>query len=94
MKPLAKISQLIAELEGTRPKPFRIHVRRLRVLAEIAYQRLAAYLAALLGGTGAATLLTAMFQLENQTVPLLTGLLQLGIAAGIAWERLQDHAGD
>jgi hypothetical protein len=89
MNPLAKISEMIAELEGTNPKPFRVHLRRLYILVQIARHRLAWSVAGTLAGTGAATLLIGIFQLEDQAVPLLTGLFQLGIAAALAWEQLQ-----
>jgi hypothetical protein len=94
MNPLAKISEMIAELEGTIPKPFRVHLRRLRIFAELLYRRLAWYIIGSLGVTGAVTFVLGMFQLENQAVPLLTGLLQLGIAAALGWEQMRVELGD
>lgn len=94
MNPLTKISELIAELEGTRPKPLRVHLRRLWIGIDVLRHRAAWPIAAALAGTGAATVLVATFELENQAIPLLTGLFQLGIAAALAWEQLQLETGD
>ena len=94
MNPLAKISEMIAELEGTNPKPFRVHLRRLRILLEIAYRRMAWYIVYSVGVSGAVTLVLGMFQLEDQAVPLLTGLFQIGIAAALGWEQMQFELGD
>jgi nitrate reductase NapE component len=94
MSPLAKISEMIAELEGTRPKPFRVHLRRLRILLAILYRRLAAYIIVSIAVSGAVTFVMGMFQIENQTIPLLTGLFQIGVAAALGWEQMQFELGD
>jgi hypothetical protein len=94
MNPITKMSRLIAELEGSRPKPMRVHLRRLWLWIDVLRHRAAWPIVAGLAGTGAATVLVATFELENQAVPLLTGLFQLGIAAALAWEQLQLEAGD
>lgn len=93
MNPLYKISEMIAELEGTNPKPLRIHLRRLRILLNILYRRLAWYIVFGLAVSGAGTLLLGIFALENQAIPLLTGLLKIGIAAALGWEQMQFELG-
>jgi hypothetical protein len=40
----------------------------------------------LLGGLGAAAILVGMF--EDRPIPLLTGLVQLAIAAALVWEEV------
>jgi hypothetical protein len=76
------------------PKPFRVHLRKLRIRLEILYRRLAAYIIVSIAVSGAVTLVLAMFELENQTVPLLTGLFQIGVAAALGWEQIQFELGD
>jgi hypothetical protein len=93
MNPLYKISEMIAELEGTRPKPFRVHLRRLRIILTILYRQLAWYVVGGLAVTGGVTFVLGMFELENQTVPLLTGLFKIGIAAALGWEQMQFELG-
>lgn len=94
MNPLTKISELIAEMEGTRPKPWRVHLRRLRIRAAIAYRRQAWDIVGLLGITGMITFLLGLFQFEDAVVPVLTGLLQWGTATALAWEQMQFESGD
>lgn len=93
MSPFAKISELIAELEGTNPKPLRVHLRRLRIILKILYRQLAWYIVYSLGMAGAGALLFGIFALENQAVPLLTGLFKIGIAAALGWEHMQFELG-
>ncbi|HEX8621483.1 MAG TPA: hypothetical protein VF718_05880 [Allosphingosinicella sp.] len=94
MNPFYKISEMIADLEGTRPKPFRVHMRRLRILIEIIYRRLAWYIVGSLAMSGAAMLLLGMFALDNQAVPLLGGLFKMGIAVALGWEQMQFDLGE
>ncbi|HEX8262561.1 MAG TPA: hypothetical protein VF547_06785, partial [Allosphingosinicella sp.] len=93
MNPFYKISEMIAELEGTRPKPFRVHMRRLRIILAILYRRMAWYIVYGIALSGAGALLFGIFALENQAVPLLTGLFKIGIAAALGWEHMQFELG-
>ncbi len=43
-----------------------------------------------IAGTGVATIVIATVSLEDQLIPLLTGLTQVGLAAAIFWERIKD----
>lgn len=94
LSPLAKISELIAELEGTRPKPFGVHLRKLRIVAGIAYRRAAWQVIGFLAVTGGTILALGIFELENQAVPLLTGLFQIAVAAILAWDQFHFELGD
>ena len=51
------------------------------------------YIVFWLGMAGAGALLFGIFALENQAVPLLTGLLKIGIAAALGWEHMQFELG-
>lgn len=39
-------------------------------------------------------MILGMFQLENQAVPLLTGLFQIGVAAALGREQMQFEIGE
>ena len=87
MNPLAKILRMIADLEGRNPRPLRVHLRRLGLWLDIMRHRLALPIIFLLVGTAVPMTLIAFY--EAETIPLLTGLLQLAIAALLGWEQIQ-----